>query len=98
MKHRFRPNGLYILDEPESALSPQRQLSLLRIFHDLVVRGSQLIVSTHSPILMAYPKATVYALDAAGIRETEYTQTEHYQVTRAFLEFPELSLKELFEA
>jgi predicted ATPase len=84
--HRFRGNGLYILDEPEAALSPQRQLSLLRIMHDLVDRtGSQLLIATHSPILMAYPGATIYHLGPAGVRSVAYEDTEHFLITRDFL-------------
>ena len=84
--HRFRGNGLYILDEPEAALSPQRQLSLLRIMHDLVERtGSQLVIATHSPIVMAYPGATIHHLGPEGIRPIAYEETEHVRITRDFL-------------
>ena len=96
VEHRFRPHGLYVLDEPESALSPQRQLALLRHIHDLVRAGSQLVLATHSPILMAYPGATLYRLDEHGIARTKFRETEHYVVTRAFLEHPEAALEELF--
>src|SRR6266542_1306349 len=85
--HRFRGNGLYILDEPEAALSPSRQLSLLVIVDQLVrERASQLIIATHSPILMAYPEARIYLLGApSGVIETiAYEDTEHYQITRDF--------------
>ena len=85
MQNRFSQNGLYILDEPESALSPQRQLAALRLIHELVVRGSQFIIATHSPILMAYPDATLYWLDEKGIQEKTLAETEHYQVTLDFL-------------
>ena len=95
--HRFGGNGLYILDEPEAALSPSRQLALLGIVHDLVAnRASQFIVATHSPILMAYPGATIYQLDREGIREVAYEDTEHYKVTRDFLSNREVYLKHLF--
>jgi predicted ATPase len=84
--HRFSGNGLYIFDEPEAALSPQRQLSLLQIMHDLVDRtGSQLVIATHSPILMAYPGATIYHLGSEGIRPIAYEDTEHFRITRDFL-------------
>lgn len=94
--NRFGDNGLYILDEPEAALSPQRQLSLLARMRQLVLGGSQLIISTHSPILMAYPGARILALGQAGIEETKYTDTEHYAVTRAFLQNPDRMLRDIF--
>lgn len=95
--HRFRGHGLYILDEPESALSPQRQLTLLSIIHDLVeARASQFIIATHSPILMAYPKALIYRLSPAGIEQVAYEDTEHYRITRDFLDSPERFFKTLF--
>ena len=84
-KHRFGSNGLYLMDEPEAALSPQRQLEFLSLLHDYVGRGGQFIIATHSPIIMAYPDACIYKLDSAGIREVAYEETEHYRVTHAFL-------------
>ena len=83
--HRFGDNGLYILDEPEAALSPQRQLSLLAILHRLVNSGSQFIIASHSPILMAYPGALIYQLTPDGISKIDYEETEHFQITRNFL-------------
>jgi predicted ATPase len=94
--NKFRENGLYILDEPEAALSPQRQLALLVRIHQLVEAGSQFIVSTHSPILLAYPKASILLLDGSGIHPTRYEDTEHYAVTRAFLQDPAGRLRQLF--
>ena len=82
---RFHGNGFYILDEPEAALSPTRQLALLVRIHDLVNAGSQFVIATHSPILLAYPNATIYSLDEDSIRKTAYEDTEHFQVTRRFL-------------
>ena len=93
---RFRPGGLYILDEPEAALSPQRQLALLRLIHDLVQAKSQFVIATHSPILMAYPGATVLALSPEGIVVTSYEDTEHYQVTRGFMADHRDYLRRLF--
>jgi predicted ATPase len=93
--HRFRENGLYILDEPESALSPQRQLAFLGRMHQLVRGGSQLVISTHSPILMAYPQAKIFLLDRSGIQETRYEDTEHYAVTKVFLNDPARMLREI---
>ena len=83
--NRFAGEGLYILDEPEAALSPTRQLSLLQIMHSLAQGGSQFIISTHSPILMAYPDALIYHLSPDGIQPISYEETEHYQITRRFL-------------
>ncbi len=92
---RFGGNGLYMLDEPEAALSPMRQLAVLRRIYDLVQDGSQFIIATHSPILLAYPGAKIYQLDANGYTETRYEETEHYRVTKEFLVHPERMLKEL---
>jgi predicted ATPase len=83
--NRLRGEGLYIFDEPEAALSPARQLSLLQIMWRLVKAGSQFIVATHSPILMAYPGARIYQLGPNGIDTVAYEDTEHYQITRGFL-------------
>jgi predicted ATPase len=85
--HRFGPNGLYFLDEPEAALSPSRQLALLALIDDHVQhRGSQFVVATHSPILMAYPDATIYELSAErGIQSVKYEDTDHFLITRDFL-------------
>jgi predicted ATPase len=93
--HRFRANGLYLMDEPEAALSPNRQLQFLALLHDYVRSGGQFVIATHSPIIMAYPDACIYLLDTEGIREVAYTDTEHYQVTRGFLGNPRRSLSVL---
>ncbi len=84
--NRFFGNGLYILDEPEAALSPSRQLTLLALI-DILARkkSSQFVIATHSPILLAYPHATIYQLDGHGIQKIAYEDTEHYQVTLTFL-------------
>ena len=97
INNRFRDRGLFILDEPEAALSPTRQLALLARMHPLVTAGSQLIISTHSPILLAYPKATIIQLDREGMGRVRYQDTEHYAVTRAFLQDPDGMLRRLFE-
>jgi predicted ATPase len=94
--HRFPEQGLFILDEPEAALSPTRQLALLVRMHQLLTRGSQLIVATHSPLVLAYPGARIYCLDRDGIHLTRYQDTEHYAVTRAFLQDHDAMLKRLF--
>ena len=90
---RFGGNGLYILDEPEAALSPSRQMSMLARMHKLVRDGSQFIVATHSPIIMAYPDAIIYLLDDNDIRKVEYTETEHYFVMKSFVNNHEKMLK-----
>lgn len=96
VQNRFGGNGLYLLDEPEAALSPTRQLTLLGEMHQLAKQDSQFIVATHSPILMAYPGARIYQLSENGIEPVQYQETEHYQLTRRFLEDPERMLRYLF--
>ncbi|MCA9552320.1 MAG: AAA family ATPase [Myxococcales bacterium] len=90
--NRFRDGGLFIMDEPEAALSPQRQLALLGRMHALAEKGSQFVVSTHSPILMGYPRAKIYQLGEDAIAPVRFEQTEHYAVTKAFLQDPERML------
>ena len=94
--NRFRGNGFYLLDEPEAALSPSRQLSLLAALHQLAGRQSQFIIATHSPILLGFPGATIYLFGDHPPRAIAYEETEHYQITKAFLEHPERMLRELF--
>jgi predicted ATPase len=84
VENRFFGQGLYLLDEPEAALSPTRQMTLLSVLHDLVVGGSQFIIATHSPILMAYPDAHIFSLDD-GLKRMKYEETEHFKVTTNFL-------------
>lgn len=95
--NRFE-HGLYILDEPEAALSPQRQLSFLKIIHDLEAsRYAQFLIATHSPIILSYPGAAVlYNLDGDAIQEVSYHETDHYLITRDFLNTPERFFKHLF--
>jgi predicted ATPase len=83
--NRFFGRGLYILDEPEAALSVRGQLTLMRRMHELVEGGSQFVVSTHSPILLGYPGARIYALSDDGIEQSTYRETEQYDLTRSFL-------------
>ena len=97
MMNRFGADGIYILDEPEAALSPQRQLSVLSRIHDLVNTNSQFIIATHSPLLMAYPESWIYSCSASGLSRVRYQDTEHYQVSRDFLANPERMLKVLLE-
>ena len=97
VEHRFGGDGIYILDEPEAALSPARLLRLLVLMRELVEKNSQFIISTHSPILMAYPGAVIYELTEDGIAPTAYRDTAHYQLTKRFLEDPERMFSYLFE-
>jgi predicted ATPase len=97
MTKRFGGRGLYILDEPEAALSPQRQLSVLSRIHDLICDASQFVIATHSPILMAYPDAWIYECGPEGIRQVAYEDTEHYRVTKDFLANPKRMLDVLLE-
>ena len=92
VKNRFGGEGLYLLDEPEAALSPSRLLTLLCEVHRLVEHDSQLIIATHSPILMTYPNARLYQLGEEGIQTVDYQETEHYQLTKRFLDEPERML------
>ena len=96
VQNRFGGEGLYLLDEPEAALSPTRQLTLLGEMDRLVKADSQLIIATHSPILMAFPGACIYQLSEEGIQPVDYRKTEHYALTRRFLEDPERMLSYLF--
>jgi predicted ATPase len=93
--NRLKGKGLYLFDEPEAALSPTRQLSLMVAMHDLVERGSQFLIATHSPILLGYPGAAILQFGPGPITPIEYRETEHYVVTRAFLEQPEQMLREM---
>lgn len=94
--NRFN-RGIYILDEPEAALSPQRQLTFLSIIHRLETAGrAQFLISTHSPIILAYPGAVLLSLDGDAIREVSYVDTDHYRVTKQFLAAPERYFRHLF--
>ena len=97
VQNRLGGNGLYLFDEPEAALSPMRQMTLLCEIDRLVKAGSQLVISTHSPILMAYPGAQILELSIEGIRRVDYKQTEHYQVTKRFLDAPERTIQYLLD-
>jgi predicted ATPase len=83
--NKLRGNGIYLLDEPEAALSPSRQLAALSAIHGLVEDASQFIIATHSPILLSYPHARIIQFDRSGLCEVAYEDTEHYAVTRDFL-------------
>jgi predicted ATPase len=95
--HKLSGGGLYIMDEPEAALSPSRQMAALSAIHNLVQQESQFIIATHSPILLAYPRACIYQFDERGIRKVKYEDTEQYSVTRQFLNSYQQLLKILME-
>jgi predicted ATPase len=97
VRNRFRGNGLYLLDEPESALSPLSQLALLAEMNRLVGRNSQFIVATHSPILLAFPGAVIYQITDRGIEAVEYESCAHYRLTKQFLDNPQPFIKRLFD-
>jgi predicted ATPase len=92
---RFVPGGLYLLDEPEAPLSPQRQLALLSMLKEMSGQDSQFIIATHSPILMAFPEAAIYSFDRLPAREIAYDDVEHVALTRDFLKNPETFLRRL---
>lgn len=88
--------GLYILDEPEAALSPNRQMSFLSLIHELESAGrAQFLIATHSPIILSYPSAVIFSLDET-MDEVSYKDTDHYNVTKDFLDCPERYLRHLF--
>lgn len=89
LMHRIDGHGLYLFDEPEAALSPQRQLSLLVRLHDLIDEHSQFIIATHSPIILAYPDAWIYQFSESGIERVNYEDTDNFQITRNFLRDPQ---------
>ncbi|WP_281863207.1 AAA family ATPase [Planomicrobium okeanokoites] len=97
-QNRFNGRAIYLLDEPEAALSPQRQLAFLRILHDLTVKeGCQFIIATHSPILLGYPEASILSFDEGKIEEIDYEQTDHYQITKYFLDHREKFLEDILK-
>lgn len=95
ISNRFEGKGLYLLDEPEAALSPQKLMSLIIAINDLVENNSQFIIATHSPIVMAYPKAEILQFSDTGIQQVLYKETEHYQITKQFIDRPEQMMKYL---
>lgn len=94
---RIKPNGLYLLDEPETPLSPTRQMSLLKIIDDAVKQNCQFIVVTHSPIVMAYPGATILDFNTFPLKKIEYDQIDHVNILRGFLSNKDRYLSELLE-
>ena len=97
MMHRFGGHGFYVLDEPEAALSPSRQLAMISRIHQLVRMHSQFVIATHSPILMAYPNSRIYQIGANGPSHVSWQETEHYIVTKRFLNDSEKQLSRLLE-
>lgn len=95
--YKLKGNGLYIMDEPEAALSPARQMTAVSAIHQLVQQKSQFIIATHSPILLAYPNAQIYQFSKAGIQPISYQQTEHYQLMRDFINRPQQMMQILME-
>ncbi len=95
VENRFGGNGLYILDEPEAALSPRGIIRLIRRMDELVKQDSQFIISTHSPMLLAFPEAEVYQIREDGIRSVRFQDTEHYRTTVRFLQNPESAIEDI---
>lgn len=96
--HRFKGQAIYLLDEPEAALSPARQLAFLRVLYDLAEKEEcQFIIATHSPILLGYPGADILSFDHGKISSIRYEESDHYQITRYFLENRERYLNELLK-
>lgn len=93
--NKLKGNGLYLFDEPEAALSPSRQLAALRAIHQLVEDHSQFIIATHSPILLSYPHARIIQFDGSGVSAVAYEDTEHYVITRDFLNHYDRRLQQL---
>lgn len=94
-RSRFVPGGLYLLDEPEAALSPQSQLALMVMIADMVAQDAQFVIATHSPILLAYPEALIYSFDRAPVEAVAYAELEHVVLMRDFLDAPERYLRAL---
>ncbi|MGL4819859.1 MAG: AAA family ATPase [Bacilli bacterium] len=94
-EHRLQGPGLYLLDEPEAALSPMRQLSMLALIHERVKSGSQFIIATHSPILMSYPHAQIFECTSSGIQVVSVEETEHFQTYKLFIESPDRIMRHL---
>ena len=97
VENRFGGNGLYILDEPEAALSPMRMMRLLCYMQQLVNNNSQFVISTHSPILMTFPNAEILEITEAGINSVNYKETEHFLITKRFMDAPEKMIENLLD-
>lgn len=94
-KSRFQSNGLYLLDEPETPLSPLKQIAFISMLKEMVEQNAQFIIATHSPIIMAFPGAAIYSFDHAPLSQVQYNQLEHVNLTRDFLNTPEQFLRHL---
>lgn len=94
-RSRFVPGGLYLLDEPEAPLSPQRQLALLSMLKEMIEQDAQFVIATHSPIVMAFPGAAILSFDRLPPREVAYDEVDHVSLTRDFLNRPDAFLKHL---
>lgn len=93
--NRLDGHGLFLLDEPEAALSPTRQLAFVVRMHDLTRDSSQFVIATHSPLILAYPEAFIYRFDDTGIERVELRDTDHYRMTKRFLDHPERMMEQL---
>jgi predicted ATPase len=94
-RSRYKIKGLYLLDEPETALSPKSQLELLKLLQEMGALGhAQFIIATHSPILLACPGSVIYSFDHTPVKRVRYEETEHYQIYKSFMERPARFLKE----
>jgi predicted ATPase len=98
LQNRFTHSGFYLMDEPEAALSPQRQLSFLILLHDLVTANEniQFIIATHSPILLAYPGAQILSFDGGSIKQIDYRDSQPFQLVSRFIAAPERYINALF--
>jgi len=91
LQHRIQPEGIYLIDEPEAALSPQRQLGLYALIKQMAeIENCQFIIATHSPILMTLPNSQLFEFEGETIKETNYKETEHFTVLKQFLNNPEM--------
>ena len=95
-RSRFVPEGLYLLDEPEAALSPQSQLGFVSMMSDMVNEGGQFIVATHSPVLMAVPGATIYSFDSSPLQAVAYEALEGVELLKGFLQAPERYMRHIW--
>jgi predicted ATPase len=93
--HRFGPRGLYVLDEPEAAMSPLGCFALVRRFHDLVLQGSQFVIATHSPIMMAFPSALIYVLSENGPRQSKWDDLDHVKALKEFINHRDVFMGQL---
>ena len=98
LKERIHPKGLYLLDEPETPLSPIHQMTLMVFLHQQIEEGCQFLIATHSPMLMAFPGAQILSLDQNPIRQLEWEDVEHVRLMKRFFQDPKNYLRRLFES